>query len=161
MVGSDSCSGFPFAPSGTSCPSADADFFITKFSADGVLEYANIYNGSGMLDNPDATEYRGGDILCDANNNLYIYAEVSPGASITLSDRSGYYFDNASPSSICSGCHKCAILELDTSQTLIWGTLFGEIDGNSPGGMALDRSGNIYICGTTGTNQDHASCSDN
>jgi hypothetical protein len=158
---SDSCTGFPFAPSGSTCPSSSTSLFISKFSSDGVLEYSNIYGGSGTLTPSNVATSVGGGLLCDASDNLYIYGMTSPGSNINLSNRAGCYYDNNSGPSSPYELLKCAIIELDTAQNVVWATLFGCIDGNIAGGMSLDHLSNLYVCGGTGTNQEHANCSDN
>jgi Secretion system C-terminal sorting domain/Beta-propeller repeat len=166
MVGHSGCSSFPVYPSGTTCPSSNIDLYIAKFSSDGAQQYSNLISGASsghttlgqnrddlgnaIIDNDAGiTPKREGDILCDANDNLFIYGLA--GTS---------YFSMTFPtpptsaySQTSSSTQPCFILEFSSTHTLIWGTYFGGLTGGSyvqfAGGMALDDNSNLYICGTT------------
>ena len=172
MVGHSGCTSFPEYPSSNTCPSSNIGLFISKFSTDGVQQYANLISGSGKVvlgqdqsdpsNNPpdyngtaSATAKREGDIICDAGNNLYILGLVqTPSFSMTFpSVPLGAYSCSTSPYTCVTG-QPCLLLEYSPSQTLIWGTYFGAIATSSntntqfAGGVTIANN-DLYICGTT------------
>ena len=126
--------------SGTSIGSAGgpSDYFIAKFdpSASGLnsLKYLTFIGGSG--------DEEGGEIVVDTTGRVAIAGTTtSPDYPVT---------DGSTLTSSANGTpvNDAAITEIDQGATMVYSTLFGG-NGNeatlSPGGIAMDSSGNIFV----------------
>jgi uncharacterized protein (TIGR03437 family) len=117
----------------------DADAFALRFASDGTLRYATLLGGS------DAEE--GVGVAVDADDNAYVVGHTESEDFPTLN---GLQPDNASDR--LSG-------ELDVFVTklapdggrAIYSTYFGGSRNDRAGGIAVDRQGNAYITGSTGS----------
>lgn len=114
------------------------DAFVAKFNGwDGNILWASYYGGSSQ----DVVEA----ITTDKYGNSYITGQTSSTNNIATP---GSY----QPVLLAgAGDGTCFLAKFDSHGALQWGTYYG--GGNSDDGraMACDTSGNIYICGSTGS----------
>ena len=117
---------------------------------DPILIYSTYLGGSGE-------EGRGGTtgIAVDANGNAYVAGETPS------SD-----FPTANPfQPLPSGPDDAFVTKFDPTGALVYSTYLGGSEGDDAQGIALDDTGNVYVTGTTGsddfpfTNVLHPSCS--
>ena len=120
------------------------DTFILKFNASGVRQWATLYGGRG-------TEY-GNGIAVDKMGNLYMRGSTNS-SDFPLHDPGGSaYFDGTRSAS------DIFILKFNSFGVRTWATLFGGssdelISIGKPGQLlAVDQGGNVYITGTTQSN---------
>ena len=153
IYGVGSCPSFPIYPTSSTCPSPNTFTFVGRFSGSGAQKYCNLISGGqGFL--PKA-------MTCSNQNFVYIFATPSNGNSgVNCVSKSGYYFDNSNATSI--GNNKTVLMEIDPTNTITWATLF---DGNAPrssaGDVVTDLNHNLYICGSTFSNQTSTTATDN
>lgn len=140
VTGVGSCNGFPIIPNGSNCTNQSRQY-IARFSASGSLVYSNFLESIGAQFTP-------WDIAC-RDNYIYVFSNKSNTSNnYNLIQKTGAYFDNLNVG------QKCLITELNPNNQVTWSTLFGgKGPRHSAGGNAFDKSGNMYICGSTESDQ--------
>ncbi len=110
------------------------DAMIAKFTPNGALSWATYYGGG----NSDF----GSDIQCDESGNIFFTGFTSSTTGIATS--------NAYQSALSGTNNNDAfIVKLTPSGSRQWATYFGG-EGNEDGrSIALDKSGNIFLAGTS------------
>ena len=114
------------------------DCFILKFSNSGVLVWATYFGGSLKED--------GKAIKCDASGNIVITGATNS-IDLPLKNPGGntYYKDSTDSPYI----EELFVSKFSNNGVYLWGTYFGGAKKDYPAALALDRSENIYITGTT------------
>lgn len=111
-----------------------SDAFIMKFSNTGVLIWSTYYGGSGN-DTPNNSG-------CDANGNLFV-----TGGTFSTDfpvQNSGTFFQANN-----SGAVDAFILKFDNSGNRLWATYYGGNIDDQAFSLAIDSSGNLFICGNS------------
>jgi hypothetical protein len=115
-----------------------SDAFLAKFNSGGLRLWATYYGGSGGE--------MGYGCACDNSGNIYMAGYTSTNTSTVI----------ASPGShqpTFSGTSASFLAKFDPNGIRLWGTYYGGLSGNEQGvGCATDASGNVFMCGTTGSN---------
>ncbi|MCX7736708.1 MAG: SBBP repeat-containing protein [Candidatus Kapabacteria bacterium] len=111
------------------------DGYIVKFNSDGERQWGTYYGGS---------QYdQFNDIIIDASNNIYAVGQTSSNSAI------------ATPGSHQSTWNETTegfIVKFNTSGVRQWGTYYGGYDWDWCSSIDVDASGNIYVTGTTMSN---------
>jgi hypothetical protein len=104
------------------------DVFAAKLNSSGVLQW-NTFLGSG-------SDWSGG-IAVDGSGNIYVCGESDAawGSPVLPFTPDGY--------------DETFVAQLSNSGTLTWNTFLGSGGQGYASGIALDSSGNVYICGDT------------
>jgi len=110
------------------------DLFLVKFNSSGVRQWGTYYGGS----NSDITR----SIAFDGSGNPYIYGQTSSPNNIASS---GAYQTNIGG----GGLLDAFVVKFNSSGVRQWGTYYGGSATERARSMALDGSGNPYICGYT------------
>ena len=105
--------------------------FLAKFNSGGSLIWATYYGGNTTISN---------DVITDTSSNIYIagYAD-----SKSLIATSGAYQTSN------SGGDDAFLAKFNSSGMLQWGTYYGGTGTDNGYGVATDRSGNVYLTGST------------
>jgi len=111
----------------------DYDAYLAKFSANGSLLWGTYYGGTG--------NDGGGILVIDKSGDIYMYGGTN---SISGIATAGAYQTKGD-----SVNWDVFLAKFNTSGTLLWGTYYGGDSIDEGGGMAIDKSGNIIISGTT------------
>ncbi|HYD20730.1 MAG TPA: SBBP repeat-containing protein [Flavipsychrobacter sp.] len=108
------------------------DAYIVKFDSNGVRLWATYYGSIS----PDWLF----DLACD--NQGHIFAD---GLTYSISDIS----TSGSDQPVYSGGGDAFLVKFDSAGTRLWATYFGGNSYDTPGSMACDETGNIYMGGMT------------
>jgi gliding motility-associated-like protein len=128
-----------------------SDIFITHFTFDGTALVGSTYMGGTGDDGLNYPEYQDlhyqyadevrGTIDIDANDNIYI-------ASCTKSN--DFPVTAGAYQTILNGSMNGVVFKMDNSlSTLVWSTYIGGNNMTDCYSLALDRTGNIFVCGGT------------
>jgi len=112
------------------------DLFVAKVSPDGSsLEFATFLGGSGLdFQNQNA-------LALDASGNVYITGWTFSG---------DFPLQNSLQSSTATGSDADAIVaEFSSTGALVYSTVFGGHGDNRGGGITVDRTGAVYVTGST------------
>lgn len=134
MVVSTHSSNFPVQNNGTyfrDTITGSSDPVLMKFSDEGVLLWSTRFGGTGF------EEFRG--LTIDAQGNL-----ITTGAT-TSSD---FPVWNSHQSSLL-GLSDAVLAKFDNDGELLWSTYLGGDERENSESVAIDSSGNIYVCGFT------------
>ncbi|UOQ65813.1 gliding motility-associated C-terminal domain-containing protein [Hymenobacter volaticus] len=146
--------GTPISPSGFSSFSGGSDLVVTRLSADGSALLGSTYLGGdgndGLLDITTSLvrnygdSFRG-DILLDANNNMYLASSTTSANFPTSNGLGGAYR---------GGTHDAVVCKLNsTASTLLWSSFVGGAGADAAYSLQLDTAGGLYVSGgTTSTN---------
>jgi hypothetical protein len=139
IVGDTKSHDFPTTPGAydRSYDGWKGDIFITKFTSSGSLVFSSFFGGFREEENPE--------VALDGSGNIYVYGvtqsptdfPTTPGAFDSTFDR-GYYnnlYDNLFVAKFSPD-----------GANLLYSTLFGTVY-LTPGGIAVDFSGNAFIAG--------------
>lgn len=144
ITGKTSSPDFPIFPIGNSFQNTingQADAFVTKLNATGVVIYST-YLGGDESGGP-GDEEQGFDIGVDTSDRVYVTGRV--GSSDLLTKRA---FDSTH-----NGDNDAFFAKLDPSQSgdasLLYATYLGGSSGERGTSIALDASGNAYVFGRT------------
>ena len=118
--------------------SGGADAVILKFSSVGALQWATYYGGNGVDD--------GKALSCDASGNLFVTG-FTGSTDFPLQTLAGAYNQSAS-----AGSYDVFILKFNTSGVRLWATYYGGTSSDQGFGIVNTSSGNIFLCGTTSSN---------
>jgi hypothetical protein len=115
------------------------DAFVAKFNSSGVRQWATYY---GDIDYDEAYS-----TATDASGNVYLcgYTESSSGIAFN-----GYQ-------NSFGGYGDAFLVKLDGSGSLQWATYYGDSQSDNASGCATDASGNVYLAGTTDSQNNIAS----
>ena len=116
----------------TSLGGGPNDAFLAKFNNSGVLQWSTYYGGY-LDDNAYA-------VKTDAAGNVYIAGITSSNDSI------------ATPGlhqTVNNGGLDAFVVKFNSSGVRIWGAYYGGSNADYLSGLAIDASGNVYICGST------------
>ncbi|MDG1476853.1 MAG: PKD domain-containing protein, partial [Vicingaceae bacterium] len=137
--------GFPF--------NNGSDIFITKFNAAGNALIGSTYLGGPGNDglsldinlNFNYADHARGEVVIDANNNIYI---------TSCTDSSGFPTTSLSHSQILSGGFDGVVAKLDaTLSNLLWGTYVGGSSGDATYSIRIDElNDKTFVCGGTTSN---------
>ncbi len=128
-----------------------SDIFITHFTQDGSGLVGSTYMGGSDNDGLNYPEYHGlhyqyadevrGTIDIDANDNIYI---ASCTRSTDFPTTPGAY------QTVLNGTMDGVVFKMDNSlSTLVWSTYIGGDNMTDCYSLALDQTGNIFVCGGT------------
>lgn len=132
-----------------------SDLVVTRLSANGSTLVGSTYLGGigndGLLEagaNPLVRNYGDtfrGDILLDANNNIYLASSTASTNFPTTNGLGGAYR---------GGTHDAVVCKLNpTASTLLWSSYLGGAGTEAAYSLQLDAAGNLYVSGgTTSTN---------
>src|SRR5271166_1839163 len=109
---------------------------LLEINADGTLAYFKAVNSIPTFQTGHSAAFLG--IAVDSANNCYVTG------SGTIVPTSGAYQVKKS-----SGMY---VVKLDPQATVVWATYLGGSGNDIPGGVALDPSGNIWVAGSTTSN---------
>lgn len=139
---------FPAADPGgnayTQTNNGGIDGFIARFTPSDSLEWSTFYGGSG-------SDYAN-DVKVDANNNIFL-AGTTYSSNFPTKDLSGTadYFDD-----ILGGTSDDFLVKFNAQAEQTWATYIGgsgtEFSGNATNMLAIDGDNNIYMVGTTKSN---------
>jgi hypothetical protein len=128
--------------------------FLSRFSENGSIVYSNLIGEGAKLGQYSSTSLQGpdlnrtGDIMCDKNDNLFIFGQLLSSQTANGACPTNFYCDHGSAP--VGG--QTAIIELDNSENILWATGFGGSYVNRTGGMTYNYNHNtIYIGGATGS----------
>jgi hypothetical protein len=106
--------------------------FVAKFDPTGATLLYSTYLGPFNYANPQA-------ITLDSSNDAYVVAQTSSSSFQTESAIEAY-----------SNQNDLIVVEIDpAASTQLFATYLGGSGNDTPGGIAVDASGNIYVAGTT------------
>jgi hypothetical protein len=111
-----------------------ADGFLVKFNSSGTRQWATYYGGSGA-------DY-GYSCSADQSSNIYIGGYTGSTTSIA-----SLGFQN----SFGGGTQDAFLVKFNSSGIRQWATYYGGSGTDQGRSCATDPSGNIYLCGYTGT----------
>ncbi len=104
-----------------------SDAFVAKLTADGQLVWNTFLGGSGT----DS----GTAMAVDAGGNVYVVGDTDTGWG--------------NPINLFAGLTDCSVAKVTSDGQLAWNTFFGSYLLDYGYGVALDRSGNVYVLGTS------------
>ncbi len=116
----------------TSGDSVNGGAFLAKFSPSGSLVWGTYYGDSG--------KNVGNQLITDKAGNIYLNGSTSTGYGIATS---GAYQTSY------GGNGDAYLAKFSSSGSLLWATLFGGSNTEGAAGIAIDKSGNIYLDGAT------------
>lgn len=108
-----------------------ADIFVLKLNASGNFIWAKRI-GSSYLD-------YGLSMVVDKNNNIYTAGLFE--SRVDFDPGIGEYFIDP------NGSFDAYVLKLDTNGNFVWATHMGGSGHDESSSLAMDRSGNIFVCG--------------
>jgi hypothetical protein len=108
-----------------------SDFFVSKFSTDGVLIWGRYFGSEG---------YDYGGYCALASNNSVVLSGYSDGANFL--GINGHQNNNG-------GGNDAVLAKFDSLGNLSWSTFYGGSGAESGEGVAVDRNDNIFLAGTT------------
>ncbi len=108
------------------------DGFLAKFSSSGTLIWAT-YIGGVSVDNAY-------DVCIENTGSIYVCG--------TTYSSSGIAFNSIHQSAI-GGTADAFVMKFSSSGAGLWGTYYGGNNGEEGNGICLDRSGNVYLGGST------------
>ena len=100
------------------------DIFISKFDNDGNIQWTTLYGS------PE--DQQGESIALDSDKNIYLIGS-------TYGDLDG---------NTNSGSSDIVVCKFDANGINQWTKLIGTSDSDSPGGITVDKNGNVYIVGS-------------
>jgi hypothetical protein len=112
----------------------DTDAFVSKLDANGNLIWSTYLGGSG--------EDFGNAIALDANNNPYVTGETTSADFPTTGG-----FDKT-----ISGFADAFVTKITSAGVLSWSSYLGGAGTDTGGGIGVDRSGVVYVDGSTSSN---------
>lgn len=115
-----------------------ADAFVTRYSSAGELEWSTYYGGSGVDGNLSAANSGTSAIACDGAS-IY-FTGVTQSSDLPL--------NNAIQTSN-AGASDAFVARFDLNGNMIWSTYLGGDALDIASRIALDNSGDVYICGYT------------
>jgi hypothetical protein len=140
----------------THCAPSPQSAFVTKVAANGEsLIYSTYLGGSGSGSGGSGPDY-GTGIAVDANDEAWVVGSTGSDNFPITRDAFEVYcspYYNSGSSHEASGCGGGAlsafIVKLNpTGATILYGTFLGGTQGTTPGPIALDTAGNVYVAGT-------------
>jgi len=143
-----SSSGFPLANPGGGAYLDNThnggyyDAFIAKFSGSNLsLLWSTYFGGS--------SEDYAYDVAVDGSGNVFVVGETWSSSGFPLvNPGGGAYYDNTY--SARYGYGDAFIAKFSGGNlSLLWSTYFGGDDGDGASGVAVDRSGNVFVVGST------------
>lgn len=153
VAGETSCTNFPNAPGhaqGTLAGGMDA--VVSKFFADGPLDWSSYYGGDIDLQGNGGAADRAFGVDVDASGNVYMVGETGS-TDLVCVQWTGAYFDNTYA---CTGASCVSpdqlIVKLDpTGQNALWATYYGGNNNDIAKSIAISpTSGDIYVSGYGG-----------
>jgi hypothetical protein len=128
---------------GTIANAGNSDIFLVKYNTLGVAQWAARVGGAGS-DAIYAGQNSGGHaIVVDSSGNVYFMASYASNP-ITL------YNANGSSSGITlanGGVQNAGIFKYNTYGVAQWAARYGGTGTDIPCGIAVDSTGNVYVCG--------------
>ena len=113
------------------------DAFILKLAPNGSRIWSTYVGGNDAEYSEDNT--------VDPFGNIYLSGYTSSTDSIALSG-----FQNINN----GGGYDAFLMKFDLNGNQIWGTFFGGSGYELPGGLVIDTTNSIYLCGQTTSNTD-------
>lgn len=162
VLGSTFSSDFPNDGQGFSTTNqGSSDIFIVKISEDGTTLMGMTYiggsgrdglnghrPGSNQTPNPSPLAFNFGDefrgeIIVDKQDNVYIASCTQSSASM------GFPVRNSFNTQFKGGQDGCVFKLSPDLRQVVWGGYIGGEDFETSYGVALDQSGNVFVCGGT------------
>jgi len=114
------------------------DAFISRFNKDGDCIWAMYYGG----DKPDIAK----SVACDTSGYIYFAGNTQSTAGIAT--------PGSHHETIASSSSDAFLVKMDSAGNRIWGTYFGgaSLEGDNAISLAVSKSGSIYLCGNTRSN---------
>lgn len=111
--------------------------FLAKFDANGVRLWGTYYGGGG-------NDY-GQSCATDASGNVFLVGYSSSSGTVIATPASHQ------PSATATGVYDAFLAKFDPNGIRLWGTFYGGTGFDRAYGCATDGSGNVYMCGHTGS----------
>ncbi|MBI2268943.1 MAG: SBBP repeat-containing protein [Bacteroidetes bacterium] len=130
----------------------NGDVFILKFNNNGVRLWATFYGGSTnaiALSGNGFSGETGFAITTDNNGNVFVSGTTLSDDFPVCSNCPGY-FQGTLADTFRNG--DVFILKFDNSGNRLWATYYGGYTGDYGYSIATDASGNVFVSGTTGSN---------
>ena len=112
----------------------EEDAFVAKYSNSGALSWATYYGGESQ-----DVAYA---VVCDSTGNAYITGQTHSATGIATT---------GSHQAVCGGQYDAFLAKFSITGTFEWATYFGGNSNDDGSGLTCDASGNIYLCGETGS----------
>jgi hypothetical protein len=112
------------------------DAFLVKFSSSGSRLWSTYYGGSGI-------DF-GWDCAVDGSGNVCMagFTDSNNGTSIAT---------NGAHQTVFNGLFDAFLVKFNSSGARQWGTYYGDADDDEGYSCATDGSGDVYLCGITGS----------
>jgi uncharacterized protein (TIGR02145 family) len=113
-----------------------SDCFLEKFNQAGTRDWGTYYGGASLEQN--------GGVTTDKNGNVFLTGETKSDTGIATA---GAY----QPNIYNSTSTDAFLAKFDSNGVRQWGTYYGGPGSDGGSACAIDRSGNVYFCGYTGS----------
>lgn len=110
-----------------------ADAFLVKFNSAGVRQWGTYYGGTGV------DESYG--LITDAAGNIYMSGHTGYSSNQSLIATAGAH------QTVYVDGYDAFLVKFNASGVRQWGTYYGDFGWETGYSLALDASGNIYMCG--------------
>lgn len=157
LTGLTSSKDFPTASPLQSALASSTDAFVAKMNAAGSALIFSTYLG-GAPGGKILIQSGGSGIALDAAGNVYVTGSTNSSSFPVSNPLQAFFGGGQCPVNSIFGppfypCSDVFVTKLNPSGTaMLYSTLLGGISLDSPGGIAVDATGNVYLAGTTYSN---------